>query len=271
MAAGCISRWLAETATAAGSCRTGGGEPRRLALVFRLARWRNVAPVASRVAMAPRMGNRFGKRPGNDKRASENEQSAASSPSLAGLAGWCSTLERGLPRSRPIILVRARASFPESRRNAAGGGDPICGGVARPGCLCASAALPSRPGDALTLCFASRRNPTASPRLGSLDSQQLLDQQQRGLLPDTGSVSQRQPEGDQEGLLPGTAPSHRGCGCLAIKGQIVLAGLDATHVIMPSPSQLAYESFSSPTLKLAMTLCHSPSQSCPNAFGVVIA
>ncbi|KAM3827222.1 dnaJ homolog subfamily A member 3, mitochondrial isoform 2-T2 [Vipera latastei] len=63
MAAGCISRWLAETATAAGSCRTGGGEPRRLALVFRLARWRNVAPVASRVAMAPRMGNRFGIRP----------------------------------------------------------------------------------------------------------------------------------------------------------------------------------------------------------------
>ncbi|XP_015667441.1 dnaJ homolog subfamily A member 3, mitochondrial [Protobothrops mucrosquamatus] len=63
MAAGCVSRWLAEAATAAGSCRTGGGEPRRLALVLGLARWRNVAPVASRVAMAPRMGNRFGIRP----------------------------------------------------------------------------------------------------------------------------------------------------------------------------------------------------------------
>lgn len=81
MAAGCVSRWLAEAATAAGSCRTGGGEPRRLALVLGLARWRNVAPVASRVAMAPRMGNRFGKRPGN-KRASEDEQSAASPPPL---------------------------------------------------------------------------------------------------------------------------------------------------------------------------------------------
>ncbi|XP_026539169.1 dnaJ homolog subfamily A member 3, mitochondrial isoform X1 [Notechis scutatus] len=63
MAAGCVSRWLAEVATAAGSCRAGGGEPRRLALVLTLARWRSVAPVASRATLAPRMGNRFGLRP----------------------------------------------------------------------------------------------------------------------------------------------------------------------------------------------------------------
>ncbi|XP_032086192.1 dnaJ homolog subfamily A member 3, mitochondrial isoform X2 [Thamnophis elegans] len=63
MAAGCVSRWLAEAATAAGSCRAGGGEPRRLALVLALARWRSVAPVASRAALAPRVGNRCGTRP----------------------------------------------------------------------------------------------------------------------------------------------------------------------------------------------------------------
>ncbi|XP_070811357.1 dnaJ homolog subfamily A member 3, mitochondrial isoform X1 [Pituophis catenifer annectens] len=63
MAAGCVSRWLAEAAAAAGSCRAGGGEPRRLALVLALARWRSVAPVASRAALAPRMGNRSGIRP----------------------------------------------------------------------------------------------------------------------------------------------------------------------------------------------------------------
>ncbi|XP_013925636.1 PREDICTED: dnaJ homolog subfamily A member 3, mitochondrial isoform X2 [Thamnophis sirtalis] len=63
MAAGCVSRWLAEAATAAGSCRAGGGEPRRLALVLALARWRSVAPVASRAALAPRVGNHCGTRP----------------------------------------------------------------------------------------------------------------------------------------------------------------------------------------------------------------
>lgn len=100
MAAGCVSRWLAEAATAAGSCRAGGGEPRRLALVLALARWRSVAPVASRAALAPRMGNRSGKRPGspgNDKR-----RPGRGRPSVLGLG-------------------RARVSCPESRRNAAGG------------------------------------------------------------------------------------------------------------------------------------------------------
>ncbi|XP_058013722.1 dnaJ homolog subfamily A member 3, mitochondrial isoform X2 [Ahaetulla prasina] len=63
MAAWSVSRWLAEAATAAGSCRAGGAEPRRLALVLALARWRSVAPVASRAALAPRMGNRSGIRP----------------------------------------------------------------------------------------------------------------------------------------------------------------------------------------------------------------
>ncbi|XP_063170841.1 dnaJ homolog subfamily A member 3, mitochondrial isoform X1 [Candoia aspera] len=66
MAAGRVSRWLAEGATAARGCRAGGGESRRLALALRLARWRSVgpaAPIASRLALAPRIGNRFGIRP----------------------------------------------------------------------------------------------------------------------------------------------------------------------------------------------------------------